>query len=354
MLIELELGNNFFSQQKDPDEIDALENLGILIALGAHLVVGSRNVLKRLSQLDVLSRRSKNAFAKVHSSISQLQSSTGKITSRIILSNQCHAPTADGPNWRVPLSSFNCAGVLAKSELLAENVVDAGFYIGLALAYERQHVRAKLPIQLRPVGGGGATTAQNLEAALNEGTRFIFCIADGDRDWSGAAIGVVASQCNAILPDNRWNARFTHNFARTIENLVLFEWIQKTDFYSRNKALAESIGRVQNDCSEELVRFSNMKSWFGVCFYRYNQDVNVKTAMAEDVQKLEPNSICLPEKCSGKCFHFGGIHDAVRQVMDYLMTKPADAGRCMHSNSIQASLGKLLFEFGVAGAVIRA
>ncbi len=346
MLIEIDLariGSNTYTV----NELDALENIGTVAACGYHLVLGSRKNLFELSDHIALSARSKMAYAKLAASYALIHGATLIISERVVVSDSTYAVTYNNGVWTIPLGDFSASDLLGKPELLAENADDARFYIGLGEAYKREHFRADLPLCIRSIGGGGSTTANELSLVVNGPARFVFCITDADRSWSGGNLGAVFTSCKAVLPANTWSARLSDNYVRTIENLLVNEWLTKTNFYRRNTDLCERVGRMQATCSNELAHYSNLKSVFNLCQYRNHVDLNVRNAFSADIALLEPVNPC-GNFCMNACFSFGGIHASVKDVANFILEKPALAGRSMVINSSQEKIGRKVFEYGVA------
>lgn len=353
MLIELQVSRSEASLTQQ--DRDALESIGTMVAFGYHAVISRRDCLKRLAQLSFLSERARAAFDSVRARFTQLAPLLDAGLKRIVVSDAITAPILGGVNWSVPLHLLSDPQLLAKPTLLAENSSDARFYVGLGLVGLSKSGLDGLSISLQPRGGGGSTTPNEVALLLQGGTRFFLCIADSDKQWSGDSVGIVANSCLATfgaVVGAGWHCAVVTNDVRSVENLLLVQWIEKTDFLHANVLKCGVLADIQASCAQELAPFANLKSVKHTCFYRSHTDHSLKAAFAPELALIEPVSPC-GAACTGACMELGGFHGAVSGVASYLCERPGMAGRVDLTGSAQERLARLICEHGLAFRPIR-
>lgn len=349
MLLELALSKSFSTYSLS--EVNAVENIGLLAAYGIHLVTGRRAVLTELASAPGLSARALGAFRRAHAAVATVGALVGTVTTKIAVSDTCLTATAS-PTWVVPLSYFDSPSLLVRPTLLAENATDAKFYVALSLAYGRRSA-SLAPVSFQVRGGGGQTTPAELSVILQSGPGFVLCITDGDREWSGDSPGLVFQQVRAVLPQDTWFAAALDNGVRTIENLLKFDWISKTDFYVSNRGLVDDILRVQQLAPLELAPYGNLKTKNSACYYRTHPNKAARVAYVPELSVLESSSPC-GSQCSKKCFSFGGLHSAVGPVADFVFDQPGMAARSINDSGHHAKLARMVYEFGICSPPLRA
>lgn len=197
--------------------LDAINNLGEAGQQGRHAVIGSKDLLRRLSSVNGISRAAVAYYKWGSAAVTQL----GSLAARedcVVIDFKVNHPVFLGNQWHVPLLMFSDQDFLGCSELICENLSDCESLIALA----KLSVRKRIPscsLKFRAVAGGGDTTHKQVSAAAVEPNPPAVCIIDSDKEFPGDGMGNTAKKC-IKAGKATWRTGVRVLAARELENLI--------------------------------------------------------------------------------------------------------------------------------------
>lgn len=197
MIVELSV--SFRRGQLDP-YFDAIHNLLYAHINGHHILLSSRDVLDRLLELEVWSRREHAALQRIRQGYPQF-AGLARDAEFTVLALPDGAPKIREENnqkFILPLTAFGDATACQPFFLLVENEASDGrFYSVLLDCMARELGLGKSP-NLNPWGGGGSTISRAYVTAATRGQPF-FCIVDSDKKTPNSSYGSTAASFLAAV-----------------------------------------------------------------------------------------------------------------------------------------------------------
>ncbi len=341
-------------------EVGALENIGLSAFHGYHMVISSRRVLARLERDTRISTRARAAFRKVLSKASEIDSIERTVAVRVDVSLDQPAVVLNGNVWSVPLLEFSNAFVLSVPVILCENIVDANYYLQLGRWYGWHSRVRSLKFMCVPMGGGGNTTAGELNQAANIHPRFVVCIVDSDRDSPGGPVGATAEACINILPESRWYARLHVLDEREIENTIPVSWLRMTQTGKQTGAALDELAFLDDTNMQSFRRHTDLKTGFTSCQLVASAVESLREIAKAELRKGAIRRPRLRHCADGMCvigqpcFEVLGLGPTLpNQVVRWLEEARSEDTRDVVSDVVLAPLAKLVFEWGAAGEKIR-
>ena len=190
----------FFLHESLIEELDKDNNIAILEQLalsrrkGNHIVTGSRKTLQKLSQCENLSKVAQGIYGKLYNKLTTVANTLNRLPTRVeIISGDIFETLHQNNIQIIKVSTQYLIDLnFNKTTFLAENLNDIKFYETLAQVYINQNRLGLIPIKFNPIGGGGQTTAQQLEVILKRKEELCLSILDSDRKSPHCTIGCTA------------------------------------------------------------------------------------------------------------------------------------------------------------------
>lgn len=247
---------------------EAISNLGEAGYFGRHLVLGGRNVVRRISALDGVSPRSKAYFLRIAEEITQL-GHVARLPATIV-SAKVNAPILRGKDWHVPMRDFSNPDLLESCNLVCEDINDCDVISLFAENYIR-HKYSGLCISLRSVSGGGNGISRQLQRSVDRGQAVSIYVVDSDREVVEGGMGDTAKRCFAIDLRDVWRVALYITEARELENLIPLGLVSRMLANERRQTgKVDNFGLVDRDIAnyvclktgERLCRFHDVDSSF--------------------------------------------------------------------------------------------
>lgn len=205
----------------DKINIEALDNIAYQCGAGNHILMGSRELLTRISETPGLERRTS----------ALIRASCQRMTQQGALLN--------GSPWRLDIDASNTSRSIPhlhlfqnpdyceKSQILTENPDDAATIVALAKTYIAHTLRGNR-ISIRHNNGGGSTIGRTLKSIMDSPSGCTICIVDSDRKHEGAATGGTAKAGQAAYKKvkQKWRANLHLINQRELENLIPHDLLQ--------------------------------------------------------------------------------------------------------------------------------
>ena len=135
----------------------------------------------------------------------------------------------DEKEYKVTLQELAKSDISDYTDLVTENIIDAGFYKLIARYYIKSEDKlAKHKVEFNPVQGGGSTIADVIKQKATDKKRLFFCIVDSDKKYPNCKNGSTFKHVNDFLKETKeegWQVRFLD--VHEIENLLPICWIEK-------------------------------------------------------------------------------------------------------------------------------
>lgn len=185
----------------DHQLIELLEDLARYRQAGFHLITGSRRLLKAITNLSNLSRRSSDLYWFVLEELTQLGNVTTLLARRIEITDGYATnvlTNSDGSRaFQIPYRKLQTLSVFNKTILLSENLVDAKIYAHIADAYIAMNRLSGIKLNFEKRGGGGSTIAGEYHEIQQNQERLCLCVVDSDRKTPNWEIGSTAKNVTA-------------------------------------------------------------------------------------------------------------------------------------------------------------
>ncbi|WP_395681474.1 hypothetical protein [Dokdonella sp.] len=272
----------------------------------------------------------------------------------LVASNGSKEIAQIGDSWHIPLAVLSAEPLMSQREIICENLVDARYYMLVADMYARMHGVRGITIALRPIGGGGSTTAQMVEAAEKRNESFL-AIVDSDKRSVGGAVGDTAKKCLEKSKASAFRKLLLTTY-RSIENHIPLAWITKTKVGKQRSDTCNIISVAEQHALYNIRQFAKLKDELVLCKLREDPASIDLLNEIDEMRTIRPETpqVCVGA-CSGQCKVWSGFGlNLPQQVMDSEgdIRRAGDEGE-LKSLEGTMELAKVVFEFGMAGQRLR-
>lgn len=173
-------------ERGDPDICSMLNNLATNRRKGLNIIIADRDVLdylKKCKQLEVNARRLFDSLNRKSHETKELK----KVVSRYYTIVADNSITCDNC-YTMTVSDILEKEFSAKTQLLVENLTDFKFYNYIGLYYALKN-KISYGVSFDMCPGGGRTSADLLAALIDQETKLLLGIFDGDQKYPGDEIG---------------------------------------------------------------------------------------------------------------------------------------------------------------------
>lgn len=249
---------------------EILKSIGYLLdgfSEGNFILSAKRNLLKKFSECQNLSKPARNAALVAYSNYASNQSFYNEIPFKIIVTENLTDIINIKNQWIIDISKVQ-SGFLSQGILiLAENLNDSKF-----LNYTAEHFliknKKKLPllkIKNHFQGGGGETITGELENRLKEMKEFIFCFKDSDKFSPSCEISKNSKKCLNLIDENKWLSFFSNTFCREAENLIPNKLLENTPHIPYTQL--DSLRSLEKKINSDFYSYIDIKQGLTKKFY---------------------------------------------------------------------------------------
>jgi hypothetical protein len=204
--------------------IHSLDNIALCVADGLHIVLGDRETLKYISNLNI-STRSKSIFEKIYADQSQNGLFKHEVNSYIKVTDT-HNFSKSSNFIEVPLTYFGTTQHIQPTKLLCEHLNEINFYGKIASCYIKRK-RYNINLSYEKLHGGGSSIGIIYDDIQNE-NRTCLAIADSDKYFKDDSLKSTAEQ---LLKADCANKPLSNIYilpVREIENFITSSLLSAT------------------------------------------------------------------------------------------------------------------------------
>lgn len=199
-----------------PTHLDFFEKLAYNRQRGKYFLLGTRNILKYLSQNTRLNETAKSVFRNILSNFpiesSILQTINFKITIGTSNSYSNNEIMLDIDNLSEDsLDQYN--------NLLLENSTDSFIYEKITTFYKKEIGQSSLDFKWDIRNGGGTDIKVQFDELIQRNNIYTFCIIDSDKVAQSAPLGATSAKFNSNTDNTIWGS-FHIIDVHEIENLI--------------------------------------------------------------------------------------------------------------------------------------
>jgi hypothetical protein len=242
-------GDDFFASASF-----AIENIAIAAREGKHILLGSRDLLQRLSTLSCISAGSAASIKKCKEQVPEYANLKKVVSDYVQI-------MPDGDDMinivnkqriiNVPLRKFTDTSLIQESVLIGENLIDCDFYKIVAEVYASNNKLGTLKICYEGRLGGGSTIVDVYQMTQEENKRPCLCIADSDKKFPSSNFGKIIKKLEKINDETKPISRYFPLLCREAENMLSCKQIELVSSMddTRLKAL-QSLNNIEKYNSE--------------------------------------------------------------------------------------------------------
>lgn len=243
--------------------IRALDCLALSRCEGNHILLGEYEVLRMLKEHPDLSAHSRSVYLQIFNDLPTTMGLCEIISPYI----RIHSDGAEGSSRNeinVNIRTYQHLELAQKTILLGENLNDALFFVRLGEFWIRHKQLGTICIRATTRGGGGDTTAPELQCIADSISPPCLCICDSDKKSPVSFVGGTAKKLQALnVPNDLVHLMVIE--PREVENILPTPILDR--LYSADDMKIDSINILYflDQCAESSLRFYlDMKN--GVAF----------------------------------------------------------------------------------------
>ncbi|MFZ3053806.1 MAG: hypothetical protein WA099_10390 [Sulfuricurvum sp.] len=156
----------------------ALENLALGYADGHHIILGNRDTIQFISELEQLDKRPKSLYKKIYSSLTEYGNFLNAVEVYLKITNGPQL-LRTGKCIETPLIYFSSTRTIQPTNILCEHIHDIEFFKKITNCYVKK-TGFKIQLQYTPQMGGGSAMG-GVYASIQSDNKICLAIADSDR-----------------------------------------------------------------------------------------------------------------------------------------------------------------------------
>ncbi len=311
----------------------AIENIATAAREGKHILVGSRELLQRLSGLSFISPANLASIRKCREQAPEYGNLKHSASDFVQVMPDGEA-TVDIVNGQrvitVPIRKFADTSMIQETILIGENLLDIRFYKIVARVYASKNKMGKMKIRSDGQFGGGTTTVDLYQKLQDEDERFCLCVVDSDKRFPGSGLGTIAQKIVTIDDNNKTTTRQISLLCREAENMISLPQLESVceKEVSRVEAL-RVLGKIES-CDHEARFYIDLKNGLKIANILKLQDKTCRQYWINSISDISSligtcKSPCLEGgECCGeekncKCAIMPGFGEAIlKNVVDKL------------------------------------
>lgn len=357
----------------DHQLIELLEDLARCRQAGFHLITGSRSLLKTITNLSNLSRKSSDVYLFILEELTQLRNVTKLLARRIEVTDEYATnviTNSDGSQtFQIPYRKLQTLSIFNKTILLSENLLDSKIYAHIADAYIAMNGLKGIKLKFEKRGGGGSTIAGEYYEIQQNQERLCLCVVDSDKKTPNSTIGSTAKNVTAKDDSNILLCEVAIIEPRDIENLfptsVLREIVQGASKLSVIEVLetidacpANSDARYHLDIKKGITLGEVLHSPAQEEFHKYWKTILARHGFSNNLACSVSANCNNPRECT--CIIAAGLGDKIaEEFYDKFLNvsssqKVAErVSTIEHLRSTWESIGRIIAAWGCGSQVIR-
>lgn len=357
----------------DHQLIDLLEDLARHRQSGVHLITGSRSLLKTITNLSNLSRKSSDVYLFVLEELTQLRNVTTLLARRIEVTDEYATnviTNSDGSQtFQIPYRKLQKLSIFNKTILLSENLLDSKIYAHIADAYLAMNGLRGIKLDFEKRGGGGSTIADEYHEIQQNQERLCLCVVDSDKKTPNSTIGSTAKNVTAKDDSNILLCEVAIIEPRDIENLfpasVLREIVQEASKLSMIEVL-ETIdscptnpdARYHLDIKKGITLGEVLHAPAQEEFHKYWKTILARHGFSKNCACSVSANCNSPGECT--CIIAEGLGDKIAEVFFDKFLNVSSSHKVIervstieHLRSNWESIGRIIAAWGCGSQVIR-
>lgn len=199
-----------------PTHIDFFEKLAYNRQRGKYFLLGTREILKTLSQNTTLNDSSKSIYSNLYSRFPTNNSILRIVDFRISIGT---TSSYSNNEIIINIDEISEEAFDQYNNLLLENTTDQDIFEKIAIYYKNNIEQPNLNFKWDTRNGGGNDTKVQFDLLKARKETYTFCLLDSDKIAETAAIGATAAHFNIPADNDEWGCVHIMN-VHEIENLI--------------------------------------------------------------------------------------------------------------------------------------
>jgi hypothetical protein len=286
-------------------EYASLECIAIALRKGTHLITGDRRALIAASKVDGLSFQAKQAFSKAATRAAQSRA--------LVLTATAYALVGDFPqavNYnsednvltiKISLAAIVDLEIQSPCEIIFEDLSDKYIYEIISDWYKKYTLNAPhLPLNFRPIHGGGSRTHVVYQERQDKEQTFCLCITDTDKKYPTDTPGPTCTGVVSADDPHKPLSKHLNLDFQEIENLLPLDHLSKYAKTNEARSILESLKQAETNGYPESKLYFDYKKGLNVQGLCRNES---KAAYWTNAL-LVPPPVCRPNCTNNPCLCF--------------------------------------------------